>query len=299
MNEADARSAEVLAAFYEYARRGVGVQDWAGWGALFTDDGVYLEHGQQLAVVGPDAISAWIVNEMERYRALSLWIEWAVIDGDRAAFYIWNNLPALEGSTARFAFPNTTILEYGADGRWAREIDHYNPADPPVVFRAWADAGGRRKAEPDWSLQGISGWAPRVWGDPPRRLIEAAFERYADALRSGARTGDWSAWVDALPDTATRYDHALGRAIGREAARAWTAPTNARFRPCTIDVGRPIIGDGRAVALVTCTVEPPPGDDAARTWDMCLILQLGPHGVFEYEEAVYNPLQAQPPVSPR
>jgi hypothetical protein len=295
MNAVDQRSAEVLAAFREYARRGVEAQEWAGWGALFSDDGVYLEHGQQLAIVGPDAISSWIVAEMERYAALSLWIEWAIVDGDRVAFYIWNNLPALDGTTARFAFPNTTILEYGADGRWAREIDHYNPADPPGVFRAWADAGGRRKFPPDWTLQGVNGWAPRVWGEPPRELVEAAFARYVDAVRAGAQTGDWSAWVDELHPSATRYDHALGRASGPDAARAWTTPANARFRRASVEAGTPIIGGGRAVALVTYTAEAPSNGDPPVRWDMCLILHLGTDGRFDYEEAVYNPLQAQPP----
>ena len=95
---------------------------------------------------------------------MTLWIEWSIIDGDRIGFYIWNNLPDPTGTGKRYAFPNTTFLRYGGDGKFSFEADYYNPADAERVFTEWLTDGGRRDTPQDRSLRGIDGWNP----EPPR-----------------------------------------------------------------------------------------------------------------------------------
>ena len=131
---------EIEAAWAEYKRRGVGAEDWSAWAKMFTDDAVYEEHN--LGVFrGQKAIEDWIVSCMADYPAMTLWMEWAIIDGDRIGFYIWNNLPDPTGTGKRFGFPNTTFLEYGGDGKFRFEGDYYNPADAERVFGDAAKAG--------------------------------------------------------------------------------------------------------------------------------------------------------------
>ena len=100
---------------------------------MFTDDARYEEHF--LGVFeGKAAISKFIVDVMKEYPAMTLWIEWSIIDGDRIGFYIWNNLPDPTGTGKRYAFPNTTFLQYGGNGKFSFEADYYNPADAERVF---------------------------------------------------------------------------------------------------------------------------------------------------------------------
>ena len=73
---------EIEAAWAEYQRRGVGNEDWPAWATMFTDDARYEEHN--LGVFeGQQAIENFIVDCMKDYPAMTLWIEWSIIDGDR------------------------------------------------------------------------------------------------------------------------------------------------------------------------------------------------------------------------
>ena len=150
---------EIEAAWAEYQKRGVQEHDWPGWADMFTDDARYEEHN--LGVFeGKAAIKTFIVDIMKEYAAMTLWIEWSIIDGDRIGFYIWNNLPDPTGTGKRYGFPNTTFLQYGGNGKFSFEADYYNPADAERVFREWLTDGGRRDTPQDRSLQGIEGWNP-------------------------------------------------------------------------------------------------------------------------------------------
>ena len=63
----------------------VGEHDWPGWADMFTDDARYEEHF--LGVFeGKPAIEKFIVDVMKEYSAMTLWIEWSIIDDDRIGF---------------------------------------------------------------------------------------------------------------------------------------------------------------------------------------------------------------------
>src|SRR5688572_22912873 len=109
---------EIEAAFAEYRRRAEEQDDWAAWADLFTEDALYVEHVMG-TFQGRQAISDWIVATMAEYSAMSTWIEWHQIEGDKVAFYVWNNLPAPAGTTQAFQFPNTSILTYAGDGKFS------------------------------------------------------------------------------------------------------------------------------------------------------------------------------------
>ena len=157
---------------------------------MFTEDARYEEHF--LGVFeGKPAISKFIVDVMKEYAAMTLWIEWSIIDGDRIGFYIWNNLPDPAGTGKRYAFPNTTFLQYAGDGKFSFEADYYNPADAERVFTEWLTDGGKRDTPQDRSLRGIDGWNPdtaharvpsrggrgRVREVPPARLARGGDRR--------------------------------------------------------------------------------------------------------------------------
>ena len=151
---------EVQAAFTEYLRRGVGAHDWEGWADCLTDDAVYIEHNLG-RFEGRAAIKDFILSCMAHYPSMTLEVDWAIIEGNRVAFYIWNLLPDPTGEGRTFAFPNSTVLEYAGDGKWSFEEDFYNPADATRVFTEWMKAGGRKHTPADRTLHGIPGWNPR------------------------------------------------------------------------------------------------------------------------------------------
>ena len=70
---------EVQLAFQEFLRRGVERHDWEGWADLFTDDAEYVEHNLG-RFHGRDEIKAWITSTMADYRAMTLDMEWSMIE---------------------------------------------------------------------------------------------------------------------------------------------------------------------------------------------------------------------------
>ena len=66
------------------------------------------------------------------------------------------SLPDPAGTGKRYAFPNTTFLKYGGDGKFSFEADYYNPADAERVFAEWLTDGGKRDTPQDRSLRGIT-----------------------------------------------------------------------------------------------------------------------------------------------
>ena len=91
---------------------------------------------------------------MQDYPNLSMWMEWWVIQDDRVALYIWNNLPDPKGLGKRYGFPNSTILKYAGDGKWSYEEDFYNPVDAERVWSEWFQDGGRPEVSIDRNLKG-------------------------------------------------------------------------------------------------------------------------------------------------
>lgn len=284
---------EIETAFAEFRRRGVGEHDWAGWADLFTDDARYIEHhlGE---FHGREAISEWIVACMRDYASMTLHIDWWAIDGDRVAFYIWNNLPDPTGTGKRYGFPNTTVLHYAGDGKWDVEEDFYNPADAERVWTEWFTDGGRPHTPPDRSLEGIEGWAPPV-PEPafPREEVEREFAEYRKRGDLAVATGDWDQWADQFTADARYFEHHYGRFAGRDAIRAWITRTMGPFPDMFFPLEHAVIEGNRVVAVIPNCLPDPTGGDTEYRFDVHVVLHYAGNGQWSYEEDVYNPTEAE------
>ncbi len=284
--------AEVEAAWAEFKRRGVETEDWPAWARIFTDDARYEEHNLGI-FEGQQAIENFIVPCMADYPSMTLWIEWAVIDGDQIGFYIWNNLPDPTGTGQRFGFPNTTFLDYGGDGKFSFEADYYNPADAGKVFGAWLQAGGRRHTPQDHSLQGIEGWNPEPSSDVfPREEIEREFEAYRRRGEVAVATGDWDQWADQFTDDAQYREHHYGYFAGQDEIRAWIKGVMQPFPTMVFPVRRCLIDGNRVTTLIANVLPAPEGDDGYYGFDVNTILHYAGNGKWSFEEDVYNPAEA-------
>ena len=284
---------EIEAAFAEYRRLGVGEEDWPAWAKLFTEDALYEEHN--LGVFrGQKAIEDWIVSCMKDYPAMTLWMEWYAIDGNRVALYIWNNLPDPTGTGKRFGFPNTTFLEYGGDGKFSFEGDYYNPADAEKVFVEWLEAGGRRSTPQDHSLKGIEGWNPEP-PEPafPREEVEAEFAKYRERAAKAVETGDWDQWTDQFTEDAHYREHHYGYFNGQDEIRAWIKGVMQPFPTMEFPVKWSVINGNRVNALIPNILPPPAGDDGYYGFDVHTILHYAGNGKWSYEEDVYSPKEAE------
>lgn len=285
---------EIEQAFAEYRRRGEQSHDWRGWAELFTEDALYVEHFLG-TFHGRDAITTWIVDCMAQYPAVSLWIDWHVIDeaSGKVAFYIWNNLPDPTGTGKRYAFPNTTLLQYAGDGQWSHEADFYNPADATRVWKAWFTDGGRLDTAPDKTLRGIDGWQPPV-PEPaaPRAEVEREFLAYRERGRRAVATGDWDQWADQFAPDARYLEHHYGRFEGQSEIRSWITATMGPFPEMTFPVDHHIIDGNRVVALIPNVLPDPTGGAERYAFDVHVILHYAGNGAWAYEEDVYNPEEA-------
>jgi hypothetical protein len=285
--------AEVEAAFAEYCRRGAEGEQWSAWADLFTEDARYEEHNLG-TFQGREQIRDWIVATMKDYAAMTVWIEWSIIDGNRVGFYIWNNLPDPTGTGQRFGFPNTTFLEYAGDGCFSFEGDYYNPADAERVFRAWLDAGGRRNTPQDHSMRGIAGWAPEPSVPAyPREEVEAQFAKYRERAARAVATGDWNQWADQFTDDANYREHHYGYFRSGEEIRVWINSVMQPFPTMEFPVSWYLIDGNRVSALIPNILPPPPGDDGYYGFDVNTILHYAGNGKWSYEEDVYSPAEAQ------
>ncbi len=284
---------EIEAAWAEYQKRGVQEHDWPGWADMFTDDARYEEHN--LGVFeGKAAIKTFIVDIMKEYAAMTLWIEWSIIDGDRIGFYIWNNLPDPTGTGKRYGFPNTTFLQYGGNGKFSFEADYYNPADAERVFREWLTDGGRRDTPQDRSLQGIDGWNP----DPPqpaapREEVQAEFEKYRQRASLAVETGDWDQWADQFSDDAHYREHHYGYFSSGAEIRAWIKSVMQPFPTMEFPPSYALIDGNRVSALIPNILPAPEGDDGYYGFDVNTILHYAGNGKWSFEEDVYSPAEAQ------
>lgn len=284
--------AEVEAAFAEFQRRGIGEHDWPGWAALFTEDALYEEHNLG-RFEGRDVIEDFIVKAMADYPSMTLWLEWAQIEGNRVAFYIWNNLPDPTGEGRSFQFPNTTIIEYAGDGKWCWEADYYNPADAERVFGEWLRAGGRKHTPQDRSIKGVEGWAPEPPTPAyPRDEIEREFLAYRERGRIAVATGDWDQWADQFTDDARYFEHHYGRFNGQAEIRAWITGVMKPFPTMEFPIAWHSIEGNRIVALIPNVLPDPAGGDAYFGFDVFVILHYAGNGKWSYEEDVYNPREA-------
>ena len=284
---------EIEAAFAEYRRLGVGEEDWPAWAKLFTDDALYEEHN--LGVFkGQKAIEDWIVSCMKDYPAMTLWMEWYAIDGNRVALYIWNNLPDPTGTGQRFGFPNTTFLEYAGDGKFSFEGDYYNPADAERVFGEWLAAGGRRSTPQDHSLKGVEGWNPEP-PEPafPREEVEAEFAKYRERAAKAVETGDWDQWTDQFTDDAQYREHHYGYFKSQQEIRDWIKSVMQPFPTMEFPVSSYTIDGNRISALIPTILPAPEGDHGSYGFDVNKILHYAGNGKWSFEEDVYSPKEAE------
>jgi predicted SnoaL-like aldol condensation-catalyzing enzyme len=284
---------EIEAAWAEYQRRGVGEHDWPGWAGMFTDDARYEEHF--LGVFeGRRAIETFIVDVMKEYAAMTLWIEWSIIDGDRIGFYIWNNLPDPAGTGKRYAFPNTTFLQYGGNGKFSFEADYYNPADAERVFTEWLTDGGKRDTPQDRSLRGIDGWNPEPPTPAfPREEIEAEFEKYRTRAALAVETGDWDQWAAQFTADAHYREHHYGYYTSGEQIREWINSVMQPFPTMEFPPSYALIDGNRVSALIPNILPTPEGDDGYYGFDVNTILHYAGDGKWSFEEDVYNPREAE------
>ena len=285
--------AEVEAAWAEFQRRGVQNEDWPAWAAMFTADAKYHEHNLGI-FDGQQAIEDFIIPTMKQYPSMTLWIEWAAIEGDLVAFYIWNNLPDPTGTGRRFGFPNTTFLVYGGDGKFSYEGDYYNPADAERVFGEWLQAGGRKHTPQDHRLRGIEGWAPEVPTPTfPREEIEAEFQKYRDRGALAVATGNWDQWADQFSQDARYREHHYGCFSGQQEIRSWITSVMKPFPSMMFPVKWSVIDGNRVNALIPNILPSPEGDDGYYGFDVHVILHYAGNGQWSYEEDVYSPREAQ------
>ena len=284
---------EVEEAWTEFQRRGVQTQDWSGWADLFTDDALYEEHN--LGVFhGRDEIKSFIVDTMKDYPEMTLWIEWAVIDGNQIGFYIWNNLPDPTGTGQRFGFPNTTLLEYAGDGKFSFEGDYYNPVDAERVFRSWLEAGGKRTTPQDPTLRGIDDWNPQPTSPAhPRQEVEAEFARYRERAALAVATGDWDQWADQFTDDAHYREHHFGYFRSGAEIRAWIKSVMQPFPTMEFPVSKYLIDGNLVTALIPNVLPAPAGDSGYYGFDVNTILHYAGDGKWSFEEDVYSPKEAE------
>jgi hypothetical protein len=284
---------EVEAALQEYLRLGALEEDWEAWADLFTDDALYEEH--QLGTFrGRAAIKDWIVATMKDYAAMTVWIEWSIIDGNRIALYVWNNLPDPTGTGQRFGFPNTTFLEYAGGGKFSWEADYYNPHDAEKVFRSWLDAGGRRSTPKDHSLQGIAGWSPEPRTPAaPREEVLAEFQKYRERAALAVATGDWDQWAEQFTDDAHYREHHYGYFRSKAEIMGWINAVMQPFPSMEFPPTFALVDGNRVSSLIPNILPPPPGVDGYFGFDVNTILHYAGGGKWSYEEDVYSPVEAQ------
>ena len=283
---------EIEAAFAEYRRLGSEEENWAAWADLFTDDALYVEHVMG-TFQGRDAIKTWITQTMAEYAAMTTWIEWHQIGGNRICFYIWNNLPDPTGEGRSFQFPNTTILQYAGDGKFDWQADFYNPEDAGRVFTAWLEAGANRSTKSDPSLRGVEGWAPPVpTPAAPYEEVERELFVYRERGNQAIASGDWNAWADQFTEDARYLEHHYGRFEGREGIRAWINSVMQPFPTMEFPIRWYAIDGNRVTALVPNVLPDPTGGDQEFGFDVNVILHYAGDGAWSYEEDVYNPAEA-------
>jgi len=288
---------EVEEAWREFRRLGAEEERWEAWADLFTEDAHYQEHNLG-TFTGRRAIKEWIVDVMADYPAMSLWIEWSIIDGDRIGFYIWNNLPDPTGTGQRFGFPNTTFLHYAGDGRFDWEADFYNPADAQKVVAAWVDAGGTRATPKDPTLRGIPGWAPAPRLPAfPRQEVQAAFEEYRQRAAEAVATGEWSQWSALFTEDAHYREHHYGYFRSRAEIDRWIGEVMSPFPTMEFPPSFALIDGNRVSALIPNVLPAPDGDDGYYGFDVNTILHYAGDGRWSYEEDVYSPAEAEAAVA--
>ncbi len=136
---------EVERAFHEFIAMGdrcVETGDWNPWADIHSEDGVWIEHHFG-TFRGREAIRAKICEVMTPVPMMFFPVAWFMIDGNRVASYIWQQMPDPTGGDEIYRFGNITVLEYAGDGLWSFQEDVYNPQEATEMVTRWMGAGGQ------------------------------------------------------------------------------------------------------------------------------------------------------------
>jgi hypothetical protein len=148
---------------------------------------VYTEHVMG-RFVGPAGIEAFLAEGMKPVAPMTFSLEWHTVEGNRLAFWIWNHLPAPEGSEGEFCFPNMSIIEHDGNGKWTMEEDLYDPSWAGDAVMAWYTAGGSPAMSPDPSLRPRTPSHPKPPAVGPDRAARAGGHHVA------TRRDRWRGW---------------------------------------------------------------------------------------------------------
>ena len=285
---------EIEAAWAEYQRRGVGEHDWPGWADMFTDDARYEEHF--LGVFeGKPAIEKFIVDVMKEYPAMTLWIEWSIIDGDRIGLLHLeqparprrhgealrvpeHHLPAVRAATGSSRSRPTTTTRPTPSGS--------SPSGSPTA----AAATRRRTAR----------CAASTTGTPSRRRPRSRVKRSRPSSRStgqraalAVESGDWDQWADQFTDDAHYREHHYGYYRSQQEIRDWIKSVMQPFPTMEFPPSFALIDGNRVSTLIPNILPAPEGDDGYYGFDVNTILHYAGNGKWSFEEDVYNPREAE------
>lgn len=293
MTDATYPTEEIEAALAEYLRRGAEGRDWEAWSEMFTDDAVYEEHVMG-TFRGKEAIREWILSTMHgQFPGMTFWTEWQIIDGNRACFYIWNNLPD-PGTGKRYGFPNTTVLTYGGDGKFSAQADFYVPSVAGDCVKEWIADGGRKSTPADPTLKGMDPWNPEPSSaEHSRDEVEAAFTNYRAVAANAVATGDWNQWADLFTDDGFYREVKYGVFTNNAEIRAWILSVMQPFPSMTFPVNFAMIDGNRISAVIPNVLPAPNGSDDYYGFDVNTILHYAGNGKFSFEEDMYNPEEAE------
>ena len=126
-----------------------------------------------------------------------------------------------------------------------------------------------------------------------REELEEAFAAYQHAGQEAGRTGNWAAWADVFTEDAEYVEHHFGTFHGREAIREWISGVMSTF-PGNVMPEFPIewhvVDEDRG--WIVCKLwnrMADPGDGSVLEAMNFTLLKYAGHGLWSYEEDVYNP----------
>jgi len=130
-------------------------------------------------------------------------------------------------------------------------------------------------------------------GKYSRQEIEGAFERYQQTALAAGTSGDWNPWADLFTEDASYVEHLFGTFGGREAIRRWISSTMAEYPNCEMKyfpVEWYIIDEERGwVVYQVWNRMVDPGDGSLHQAYNFSLLKYAGHGLWSYEEDIYNP----------
>ena len=131
---------ELEDAFRTYWRTGAAGEDWDACAKLFTEDCLYVEHVYG-TMRGREAVRAWIVPIMEKYREIYTGYEWHEVceESGRVILYVQNRRDH-PGGKGTIDFPGVTILEYAGNGKWKLEEDFWSAKERERAMNEYEEA---------------------------------------------------------------------------------------------------------------------------------------------------------------